>query len=765
MGLRPRSSASPSPKSPPRRAARGAGGRAGARGGSFLHLGELAHPHQRRGQQPDHACDRCGRTNPERRPQPDPGTECAAEQGAERPHAVVDDHVGAGDPRPQPVGDQRGLDRPADDVEDHHAEAREELGREQQRQHRPVRPVRERYEQERRREEHAADHEGRAYSEPSAYTAGEDRADQPADRGGAEHQPENARPHAERARRVEDEQGPENEVEEVDRRRRKQRGADHRRAPEVAQARLHVPLGRLLGRRLDRLDRAQRERGSEERDRVRDQRPWRREHLNEHAADARAADERERAAAVEQRVRLEVALPRDERDEQRRVRDEEEDAQRPDEEGDDVELGERQDVEPVGDRDREEQRGAAEDGDEHRLAAAPAPVEPGTRVQREDQGRGDPGRGQIAHLGRRRVQRQHARERQRDQRDLVAEQRHRLAEPEPAEVALAENRGDAGAPRRGGIGQLERVHALTTVMSPLIELARSSTCGASPSGGTSETGSSERTSPLRERASTQSVEPSRIPTLMSPEAVFTSTLPCATEPIVWSPEAEFALTEADASRTMTSPDAVLTSSALPASLIWTSPDAELIFASPESSLNCTSPEPVSTLAEPRRPWPSRSAEPLLARTLESSGHRISISTSAPRRKRLGPRTSTRISSPRCSTRASSIAVELASLSRSGSSLTVVSVVSEASSRISPEPSRTSRRTGLGVWKVSVLIACPGCQPGEPPGSPRPPPPDRFAVGRYAPASCRREPLRVRTEWDRRPCLLLLAPGVARETVP
>src|SRR5206468_7954010 len=125
---------------------------------------------------------------------------------------------------------------------------------------------------------------------------------------------------------------------------------------------------------------------------------------------------------------------------------------------------------------------------------------------------------------------------------LVAEERDRLAEPEAAEVALAQGDGDAGAPHGGGIGQLERVHALTTVMSPLIELARSSMWGASPSGGRSETGSSERTSPLRERASTQSVEPSRIPIFRSPEAVLISTFPSVTEPSVWSPEAELRLT-------------------------------------------------------------------------------------------------------------------------------------------------------------------------------------------------------------------------------
>ena len=110
---------------------------------------------------------------------------------------------------------------------------------------------------------------------------------------GAEHEPEHAGPHAQLTGRVEDEQRPEDEVEEVDRRGREQLRADDRRAPDVAHARLHVPALGRLGRRLLRVDRAHRQRREDERERVDDQRDRRREDLHEQAAEARPGDVRE----------------------------------------------------------------------------------------------------------------------------------------------------------------------------------------------------------------------------------------------------------------------------------------------------------------------------------------------------------------------------------------------------------------------------------------------------------------------------------------
>src|SRR5262249_16483029 len=128
-------------------------------------------------------------------------------------------------------------------------------------------------------------------------------------------------------------------------------------------------------------------------------------------------------------------------------------------------------------------------------------------VEREEQVRNERRRRQVAHLRGVRVQLEHGDERQGEQRDLVAEERDRLACPEAAEVARTQDPREAEQPpwalRCQGVG-----HARVTLMSPLIVFARSSMCGPSPSGAVSDTGSSERTSPERERASTQSVEPS-----------------------------------------------------------------------------------------------------------------------------------------------------------------------------------------------------------------------------------------------------------------
>ncbi len=56
--------------------------------------------------------------------------------------------------------------------------------------------------------------------------------------------------------------------------------------------------------------------------------------------------------------------------------------------------------------------------------------------QREEQVRRQAGGAEQAHLRRRRVERQHGEEREREQCDLVAEDRDRLAAPQPHEVAV-----------------------------------------------------------------------------------------------------------------------------------------------------------------------------------------------------------------------------------------------------------------------------------------------------------------------------------------
>jgi hypothetical protein len=139
---------------------------------------------------------------------------------------------------------------------------------------------------------------------------------------------------------------------------------------------------------------------------------------------------------VDQRVGGDVLLARNQRDEQCALRDEEQHAQRPRQEGHDVELAERQRVEQVGDGDADEEERAAEIGRDHHLPAAPAAVDPGARMQREEKVRREVCRRQVAHLRRTRVQDEHAGERHRQLGDLVAEQRDRLPGPVTAEVPI-----------------------------------------------------------------------------------------------------------------------------------------------------------------------------------------------------------------------------------------------------------------------------------------------------------------------------------------
>ena len=234
-------------------------------------------------------------------------------------------------------------------------------------------------------------------------------------------------------RRVEDEQGEEDEVEEVDRRGREERREQRRGSSDEAETGGHLTVPRILGGRFLGLDRAKVVRGQEEGHGVGGERVRRRQNLHDHAPDARTGDEREGSASCEQGVRLHVALARHHRDEEGVVRDEEEDAESTGEERDEVELREGQRVECVRDRDRPEQNGAPQVGGDHRLPAEAPAIDQRTGVQRKEQVRDERGRAQVAHLSRAGVQHEDRSEGQREQRDLVAEQRDRLAEPETAE--------------------------------------------------------------------------------------------------------------------------------------------------------------------------------------------------------------------------------------------------------------------------------------------------------------------------------------------
>jgi hypothetical protein len=167
-------------------------------------------------------------------------------------------------------------------------------------EHEPVRAAGRRDEDQRRGEEEAADQERGTDPEASRHASRDDRPEQGPDGRAAEHEPERRGTDAQRSRRVEQEEGEEDEVEEVERRDAEQLGADDGvgadppRAGEDAAGLLHV------GRRVRRVDPGEEQRRPEVRHRVDRERVRPLEELDEHATDARAGEERERAAAVRQ---------------------------------------------------------------------------------------------------------------------------------------------------------------------------------------------------------------------------------------------------------------------------------------------------------------------------------------------------------------------------------------------------------------------------------------------------------------------------------
>jgi hypothetical protein len=118
------------------------------------------------------------------------------------------------------------------------------------------------------------------------------------------------------------------------------------------------------------------------------------------------------------------------------VRDLEDHGERADQEGDDVEVLQPQLAEGVRDRDRGQQHCPADVGGDHQRPLARVAVDQGAGEQREDQARDECRRGQIAHLGGAGAGAEHGQQRQREQRDLVAEQRDDIPGPVPAERGL-----------------------------------------------------------------------------------------------------------------------------------------------------------------------------------------------------------------------------------------------------------------------------------------------------------------------------------------
>jgi hypothetical protein len=206
-------------------------------------------------------------------------------------------------------------------------------------------------------------------------------------------------------------------------------------------ARSRPPAG-LGGRRLDGADAGQCRRRADERQRVEQQGTRGGQQGHQESGEALPAHVRHRPAAVQQRGALHILLGRHHRHEQRAVRDEEQHVEGTDPERDQVELREAEDAEQVRDRDRRGEDGPREVGDQHGAAALPPPVDPGAGQHREQQARQQCGGGEVAHLGGVRVQDEHGRQGYGQQGDLVAEQRHGLPGPEPAERRLAEQIGN-----------------------------------------------------------------------------------------------------------------------------------------------------------------------------------------------------------------------------------------------------------------------------------------------------------------------------------
>ena len=153
----------------------------------------------------------------------------------------------------------------------------------------------------------------------------------------------------------------------------------------------------------------------------------------------RPADRRQRPAAVEQGHRLDVAValrrpPRTACSTTGRTRPP---ASRP---GTRRRTAAASPGRPRSERDRDarDERGPAEIGRDHQPAPAADAVQPDAGRQREQQVREQAHRREQAHLGRIRAQCQDGDERQPELGDLIAEDRDRLAEPEPAEVGGVE---------------------------------------------------------------------------------------------------------------------------------------------------------------------------------------------------------------------------------------------------------------------------------------------------------------------------------------
>ncbi len=179
----------------------------------------------------------------------------------------------------------------------------------------------------------------------------------------------------------------------------------------------------------------QHQRGSEERERVEQDRERRGQELDQSAREPRTDQRRRRLAEDDLRVRLDQPRTAGELREQHLIGRAADDVLHAAEKAHGEQDVHRQDVEVRGDGNRQ-QRGAAPDirGDHDRQLAHAIDQHAGMQTHERERQRLQ--RDQHAHLPRRRVQQHRGRQRQREVRDLRAERRDRQRAPELQEVRV-----------------------------------------------------------------------------------------------------------------------------------------------------------------------------------------------------------------------------------------------------------------------------------------------------------------------------------------
>src|SRR5579884_1121134 len=276
---------------------------------------------------------------------------------------------------------------------------------------------------------------------------------------------------------------------------------------------------------------------------------------------------------------------RDDRTQRAGLRDVEQGEERSLDERDGDDLAKRGGVQRERRDEAADREGTAAVGEEHQPPPVPA-VGGEPRGHREEHVREELCEADDARL-RRRPREREDEQRVRDPRRFGAERRERLADLQQDEVAVAAKRDGR--------------HARTMRKSPLTVFARSRTSGPSfPAPGSSESGTSESSSPDTELASTCSREPLRTPTSTSPETLTMFTSPPSTTTLR-SPETVFALTPAATPSTCRSPETLFATSRPSTVPTWTSPDTVLTSTSPATSSILTSPLAVATLPPPYLP--------------------------------------------------------------------------------------------------------------------------------------------------------------------